>query len=182
MNIFRNSSLIQKRSTFSFAPLAHKSLSLFQFSVNNIKSTINKLAPYKAHGHMISIRMINLRNGSLYKPLEIIFFNPRNFSSRIQKANVAPVNKKWDQTWKTIDQCLFFQCLAKYLKDSFIRLYTLSRQRSYFVYPIRYESCMNEFITITHDIFKGFGDGLEVRGIFLDISKAFDSVWDEVPI
>ena len=27
------------------------------------------------------------------------------------------------------------------------------------------------------DNFKGFDEGLKVRGIFLDISKAFDKVW-----
>ena len=40
-------------------------------------------------------------------------------------------------------------------------------------------SCINQLITITHDIFKGFDDGLEIRGVLLDISKAFDKVWHE---
>ena len=30
---------------------------------------------------------------------------------------------------------------------------------------------------ITHEIYKSFEDGLDVRGVFLDISKAFDKVW-----
>ena len=34
-------------------------------------------------------------------------------------------------------------------------------------------------MAITHDIFKDFDDGLEIRGAFLDISRAFDKVWDE---
>ena len=34
-------------------------------------------------------------------------------------------------------------------------------------------------IKITHEIYKSFDDGLEVRSVFLDISKAFDKVWDE---
>ena len=29
----------------------------------------------------------------------------------------------------------------------------------------------------THEIYKSFDDGYEVRGVFLDISKAFDKVW-----
>ena len=73
MNIFLNSFLIQNRSTFSFTPLTHKSLSSFRFSANDIKIIINKLAPNKAHGHMINIRMINLRGDSIYKPLETTF-------------------------------------------------------------------------------------------------------------
>ena len=41
------------------------------------------------------------------------------------------------------------------------------------------DSCINHFIAIIHDIFRGFGDGLEIRGVFLDISKAFDKLWHE---
>ena len=39
------------------------------------------------------------------------------------------------------------------------------------------DSCMNQHLSITHEICKSFDDGLEVRGVFLDISKAFDKVW-----
>ena len=41
------------------------------------------------------------------------------------------------------------------------------------------DSCINQLIAITHDIFKGFDDGLQIRGLFLDISKAFDKVRQE---
>ena len=37
---------------------------------------------------------------------------------------------------------------------------------------------INQLQSITHEIYKSFGDCLEVRGIFLDISKAFDKVWN----
>ena len=37
-------------------------------------------------------------------------------------------------------------------------------------------SCVNQLIAITHEIYKSLDDGLEVRGVFLDISKAFDKV------
>ena len=38
---------------------------------------------------------------------------------------------------------------------------------------------INQLLSITHDysIYKQFGDGLDVRGVFLDISKAFNKVW-----
>ena len=32
----------------------------------------------------------------------------------------------------------------------------------------------NQFLSITHEIYKSFGDGFDVRSVFLDISKAFD--------
>ena len=39
------------------------------------------------------------------------------------------------------------------------------------------DSCINQLLSITHKIYKSFDDGYEVRGVFLDISKAFDKVW-----
>ena len=33
------------------------------------------------------------------------------------------------------------------------------------------DSCVNQLIPITHEMYKSFDDGLEVRGVFLDISK-----------
>ena len=38
-------------------------------------------------------------------------------------------------------------------------------------------SCINQLLSITHEVYKSFDDGSEVRGVFLDISKAFDKVW-----
>ena len=32
-------------------------------------------------------------------------------------------------------------------------------------------------MAITHEIYKSIDDGYELRGVFLDISKAFDKVW-----
>ena len=39
------------------------------------------------------------------------------------------------------------------------------------------DSCINQLLSITPDIFTSFDKALEVRGVFLDISKAFDKVW-----
>ena len=39
------------------------------------------------------------------------------------------------------------------------------------------DSCINQLIAITHEIYQSFDEGYEVRGVFLDISKAFDKVW-----
>ena len=40
-------------------------------------------------------------------------------------------------------------------------------------------SCVEQLITITHEIYKVFDSSpsLEVQGVFLDISKAFDKFW-----
>ena len=42
------------------------------------------------------------------------------------------------------------------------------------------DSCINKLLSITHEICKSFGDGFEVRGVFLNISKAFEKVWQVI--
>ena len=39
------------------------------------------------------------------------------------------------------------------------------------------DSCINHFISITHETYKSLDAGLKVRSIFLDISKPFDKMW-----
>ena len=41
------------------------------------------------------------------------------------------------------------------------------------------DSCINQLLSITHEIYKSFNDGFEGRERFLDISKAFDKVWHQ---
>ena len=41
------------------------------------------------------------------------------------------------------------------------------------------DSCINQHLAITHEIYKSFDEGFEVGGVFLDISKAFDQVGHE---
>ena len=40
-----------------------------------------------------------------------------------------------------------------------------------------WDSCINQLLSVTHEIFQSFDEGFEVRNVFLDISKAFDKVW-----
>ena len=40
-------------------------------------------------------------------------------------------------------------------------------------------SCINQLLSINYEILSAFDMGLEVRGIFLNISKAFDKVWHD---
>ena len=39
------------------------------------------------------------------------------------------------------------------------------------------DSCINQFLSITRGIRASLDEEWEVRGVFLDISKAFDEVW-----
>ena len=36
-----------------------------------------------------------------------------------------------------------------------------------------------QLLSITHEIHKAFDDGNKIQAVFLDISKAFDTVWHE---
>lgn len=40
------------------------------------------------------------------------------------------------------------------------------------------DSCGNQLLSITHDIYKSLDVGLELRAVFLDTSKAFDKMWE----
>ena len=41
------------------------------------------------------------------------------------------------------------------------------------------DSCTNQLLLITYDIFYSLGEGMETRAIFSGISKAFYKVWHE---
>ena len=43
------------------------------------------------------------------------------------------------------------------------------------------DSCFNQLLSITHEIYESFDVELEVRSVFLDISKAIDKVWHHSP-
>ena len=39
------------------------------------------------------------------------------------------------------------------------------------------DSFINQLLSITHEMYKSFDNGLDVCGVLLDISKVFDKVW-----
>ena len=41
------------------------------------------------------------------------------------------------------------------------------------------DSCINQLLSIIHNIYKSVDCGYEVRGVFLDISKSFGKVWHD---
>ena len=69
-----------------------------------------------------------------------------------------------------IFECLIYNSLFEF----FIANKLISSNKSGFKLG---DSCINQFLSITHEIYKSLYDGYEVRGVLLDISKAFDKVW-----
>ena len=41
------------------------------------------------------------------------------------------------------------------------------------------DSCINQLLSITHEVYESFDVGLEVRSVFLDISKTFEKAWHD---
>ena len=41
------------------------------------------------------------------------------------------------------------------------------------------DSCTNQLVSITHEIYKSFDKGNEIRGVFLEILKTSDKVWHD---
>ena len=39
------------------------------------------------------------------------------------------------------------------------------------------DSCINQLLSVTHEIYKSFDDGFDIHGAFLYTSKAFNQVW-----
>ena len=98
---------------------------------------------------------------------------------------MVPVHKKCDKQilknyrpvsllpiWGKVFERLIYNSLFEY----FIQNDLISPYQSGFKPG---DSCTNQLISITHEIYQSFDDGFEVRGVFLDISKAFDKVWHD---
>ena len=166
-------------------------ISDFVISEEKILNIIRSLNPNKAHGwDEISIRMIKLSDASLVTPLKIIFTNclTQGVFPEIWKcANVVPVHKKNEKNVKSnyrpisllpifgkILEKLMYECLYSH----FVSCNLLNPNQSGFRPG---DSTVNQLISITHAIFKAFdcNPPLDVRSVYLDISKAFDRVWHD---
>ena len=102
-----------------------------------------------------------------------------------KKSNVIPVHKKNDKrlvnnyrpisllpVFGKIFEKIIFNKIYNYLsKDNLLNPNQSGFRPS--------DSCINQLLAITHEIFEAFdcNPSLEVRSVFLDISKAFDNVW-----
>ena len=100
-----------------------------------------------------------------------------------KKANVAPVFKR-NNKQELKNYCpisllpVSSKIFERLLYDSMFKFFTdnnlISLNQSGFKPG---DSCVNQLLPITHQIFKSLDNGREVRSVFLDITKAFDKVW-----
>ena len=183
----KNGSVLPKNQIF----LTQSRICTLDFNEEELMKIIRNLKVHKAHGHDdTSIRMIKICNKSILKPLILLFENSIKSSyypDIWKKSNIIPVHKKNDKqlvnNYRPISLLPIFGKIFE--KIIFNRIYNflseenlLNNNQSGFRPS---DSCVNQLLSITHEIFEAFdcNPTLEVRSVFLDISKAFDKVWHE---
>ena len=154
---------------------------------DSIVKIIKNLNSAKAHGwDGISIRIIKLYGQTITISLIIIFrkailtgIYPENW----KKGNIVPVHKKESKNltknyrpisllpiFSKIFEQLIYNSLFQHLRKNNL----LVKSQSDFLPG---DSCISQLLSTTHEIYQSFDYNLETRGVFLNISKAFDRVW-----
>ena len=172
----------------------YKSMSRFtkiNFDDESLLKIVRSLDINKAHGHDdISIRMIKICDKAIVPAISLIYKNcieTGSFPKIWKKSNIIPIHKKGDKQivdnyrpvsllpiFGKILERLIFNSLFEFLKENNL----LNKNQSGFRPS---DSCEYQLLSIVHEIYASFdcNPPRDVRGIFLDISKAFDRVWHE---
>ena len=143
----------------------------------------------KAHGpDDISVKMIKLCPNALCAPLKLIFNNilaTGIYPDQWKMANVTPVHKKDNKQiinnyrpisllpiFAKVSEKIIFKNLCNHLVSNNL----ITNNQSGFRPG---DSVTNRLTYLVHEIFKSFdcNENLEVRSVYLDMSKAFDKVW-----
>ena len=163
---------------------SNESLHSITFEINDIEKIIKNLEANKSHGHdMLSICMLKLCGESIYKPLNLIFkscLKTCQFPQDWKQANVVTVFKKGGKQFLknyrpisllTIIRKFFERLLYNQMFEIFVRNDLISQNHSGFKPG---DSCVNQLLAITHEIYKSFDACLDIRAV-----KAFDKVWHQ---
>ena len=128
--------------------------------------------------------MLKLCCTSIIKPTNCLKFG--TFPDEWKKFNAVPAHKKDNQIANNYCSVSLLPLCSKVFEklgfDAIFEFITennlLSSAQSRFKLN---DSCINQFISITHSTFSEFDTNLslEVCGVFLDLSNAFDKVWHE---
>ena len=170
--------------------LTQSQLVLLDFNEDEVLKIIRSLNVRKAHGYDdISFRMIKICDKLLLKPLIILFKNSTkssHYPDIRKRSNIIPVHKKNDkQLVKNYQSISLLPIFGKnFQKIIFNKIYFLMEEKLLNPNQSGFRpsnSCINQLLAITHEIFDAFdcNPPLEVRSVFLDISKALDKVWHE---
>ena len=132
--------------------------------------------------------MLKICDDTICKPIKLIFkqaLTPSMFPSEWKKGNIVPCYKKGDkqniQNYRSVSLLpicgkIFGRLIFNEMYSFFLANNLLAPNQSGFKSG---DSCINQHLSITHEIYSSFDDGFEVRSVFLDVSKVFDKVWHE---
>ena len=130
--------------------------------------------------------MIKLSGKTIADPLKLIFRSMLEegvFHYDWKKSNVVPIHKRASKNliknYRPVSPLFIFGKIFERLICLQNNLFT--ECQSGFIHG---DSCVAQFLSITHEIYKDFDCNLQndIKGIFLDISKELDKVWDKVLI
>ena len=132
--------------------------------------------------------MIKLYGNSIWKPLAINFkdcLSEGKFPHEWKKANAVPVYKKGNkQSLENYRPISLLPICSKFFERLiYNKMFTFFTENN-LISPKQSgfrpgDSCVNQLLAITHEIYKSFDEGFKVNEVFLDISKASDKVWHE---
>ena len=166
-------------------------INCFHVANKDVLLIINSLDSSKAHRYdNISIKMLKLCNDSITIPLKIIFEESLKkgiFPDMWKKGNIIPAHKKDDKTLinnyhpisllpifgKMFERVIYNSLFNYFLSNKFF-----TPSQSGFLPG---DSCIAQLLSIIHEIQTAFNENptVDVRGVFRDISKAFDKVWHD---
>ena len=184
-------SLLKNESQISSSRLPHTNtcFSTVRFSENDILNVIRKLDPSNAQGHghdKISIRTLKLSDKAICKPLHMMLTSCLEigvFPIHWKKANIVPIHKKQSKQlvkiYRPVSLLLICGKIFERLIYDEVYPYLIDNNliSSHHSVIKGGDSCINQLLSITHEMYKSFDEGFEVCRIFLDISKAFNRVW-----
>ena len=128
--------------------------------------------------------MLKICGHSVCVPLEMTFKQALltgMFVSEWEKGNIVPIHKKSDkQKIKNYRPVSLLPICGKIFERLVFNYFSVNKliSKSH-IGSQPGNSCINQLLSITHEICTSFDSGLEVRSVSLDISKAFDKVWHE---
>ena len=170
-----------------FNPITEKRLDNIKINPKQISDIIKNLNVNKAHGpDEISGRMIEICGGNTTLPLSIIFNNIIKtgiFPDLWKCANVSPVHKKNSKqemkNYRPISLLplfakIFGRILFLHIHNFFTSNGLITENQSGFQPG---DSVTNQLICLVNKIHSSLDINLEVRSVYLDMSKAFDKVW-----
>ena len=96
----------------------------------------------------------------------------------MEKANAVPIHKKESKSVLPIFDKIYERIIFKELFNHFHQNQLSTKCQCDFLPG---DSCISQLLSIVHEINSSFDcdPTVVVSGVFLDISKAFDKVWDE---